>query len=92
MGGLVYCEDCARLIREPDVDEDDDFPVPDQAAPTDATVELSVERLRRKLEKRRRLKKQQNVSERVPASRLTAVIIAVIVLALVVTVIVLLGR
>lgn len=92
MGGLTYCEDCARLIREPDIDDDDGFPVPDQAAPTDATVELSVERLRKKLEKRRRLKKQQNVSARVPASRLTTVIIAVIALAITAVLLVLFWR
>ncbi|MBN1809067.1 MAG: hypothetical protein JW909_08350 [Planctomycetes bacterium] len=64
-GKLVYCEECALLIRDPGTigGDEESFPEPDSAEPTDATVELSVERLQKKLDKRRKEKHGQKSAE-----------------------------
>jgi hypothetical protein len=97
-GDLIYCEDCAQLIRDPaaalETDEAN-MPVPDSASPTDATVELSVERLRNRLDKRRREKKEEQerkASIRHKTSGPTVVIITALIIGIVIAIIVLLRR
>jgi len=84
-GSVVYCEECTMLIREPEADDagDDIFPEPDSASPTDATVELSIERLRRKLQKRRKKKLDQQMSSAGKRSKsgTVAVIIGALIVA-----------
>jgi len=96
-GDLIYCEDCAQLIRDPAaaLEDEANMPVPDSASPTDATVELSVERIRKRLEKRRREKKadqERKASIRHKTSGPTAVIITALIIGIVIAILVLLRR
>lgn len=96
-GDLIYCEDCAQLIRDPSaaLEDEANLPVPDSASPTDATVELSVERLRQRLDKRRREKKEEKekrVSIRHKTSGPIAVVITALIIGIVIAIIALLRR
>jgi len=96
-GDAIYCEDCAQLIRDPaaGIEDEANMPVPDSASPTDATVELSVERLRKRLDKRRRERKaeqERKASIRHKTSGPVAVIITALIIGIVIAVLVLLRR